>query len=406
MMQNNTELEKKLFEAARHFDIEAIEDLVIKQGVDINALRDSDDQTAFTIVVGSYYLEMDDKIDENNPPWDKDSYWEFVPESNVPFEDRDRYIIPILKRLIELGADIDAPHYTFDADAFRDTAFIIAIDRGDPYMIRFLLRNGADPNQDGCFPVDGIEPYTYAFWRTSDFQYPFYSTCWDEFKRGNDIEKLILEFGGQRFNEVYLKQYEERQYQPECNFEYKLTGHGIAHMSFEVNGKRFETRLGRDGRDIRSILYALYLISPCIKLNEDESEYVRPGCIHEDGWIVLYIGPESTDYTLSFQRTGERSEMLQIRVMENDKVLLLEECRFKFFLYDVVKSCDEMLKKHGLIGYSKTFCPRDGEFDINVFLTLKKCVMSVVGFTYDWDDDKRLCSTDYEKELAILAMVM
>jgi len=195
----------------------------------------------------------------------------------------------------------------------------------------------------------------------------------------------------------------EEQEQPVCDFGYQLTGMGRAYMSLQVNGKEFETRLGYGGQDIKDILYALYLVSPCKTLSEDACGFVRKGYRLEKGWVVLNIDPEGTDYTLSFQ---EEDKDLWIRVMEYDKVLLLEKCYLGKFVYCVVKACDEMLKKHGLIGFSKTFCSSDEEFDINVFLVLKEWVMRVIGYTCEKDEDKWLYFTDYEKELAILAMVM
>ena len=391
----------ELFEAAKNFDIQTIEHLVKDQGVDINAFNE-DGKTAFTIVVESYYNEISDGFDSKSPLWDDESEIHFLPETNIPFEDRSRNIIPLLRSLIDMGADIDAAKVI---ENIRTTAFIHAIDEGDIYLLRFLLRHGADPNQENYLPVDVNDPLTYALMRIEDYQSPLFCVYWDEFKRAKDMEKLYFDFGGKVYVEEYYKLPAEEQRQPECEFSYELPGGRWALMSIKINGKEFSTRLGRFGHDIRNILYALYLVSPCERLNEDgeRTNFIRGRYNLKDGWVILDIDPEGTDYTLSFT---EDDDSLQVRVMKYEEELFLEECSLGKFVYAVVKACDEMLKKQGLVGYSKTFCPERGEFDISTFLVLKEWVMCVRGYSCDWDSEKSIYITDYEKELAILSMVM
>ena len=273
-------------------------------------------------------------------------------------------------------------------------------------MFRFLLRNGADPNQEAFLPVKAVDPLTYVIDRIDFESSPVMCCSWDEFKRLKDMEKLFLEYGGKIYNEEYEKIPVEEREQPECEFEYEFQSGMWMHMSLQVNGKKFSSHIGTFGHDIKDILYALYVHAPCEKLNEDECGFIRRGYTHEDAWFVLHFYPEGpSEFSLSFDADPE-GKTLKIRIKIYDEVYLLEECSLGKFVYAVVEACDKMLKKHGLLGFSKSFCSSNDEFDINVFLVLKEWVMEVRGYSCKRDKNKRLYYSDYEKELAILAMPM
>lgn len=385
-----------IFSAARAFDIAAVEAMVAA-GADINAFG-PDGQTAFSAVLNQLY---------SHDEWDERDVGERT-ENHVPFEDREVDVVPMLKRMLKLGADINAAK---EVDGDSENALLHAIYTQDEYMLRFLLRNGADPNfryasnneQEAC------RPYIMDHIITEQSIFPLMSGKLRDRKRLSDIEKLLVEHGARYETEEYERKISAPEYKAELaqrgkldpEFHYTLTGAGNAECTVQVNGSRARFLPSYIGEGIEDVLQALYKIVLSEKYDENDNVAYWPA----DGCTVCF-DEEGRFTTLHLLDEGGE---LRVRVWYDDEdkagnYLIDERCSMGALTYQVVKAYDLMLKKHGLLGFSKDWmtllCP-----DLRIFILLKAYALRITDYTWHSVDNSGAFS-DYQDELAILGMMM
>jgi len=145
-------------------------------------------------------------------------------------------------------------------------------------------------------------------------------------------------------------------------FEYKLEGVGWADVKIIIN-------------DCECVFSPSYVTEPLGDLVEDLVTMIT-GFIPEDELmtnVTFHWDEEPTIVRWNFIRQG--SELFKIKVttyeddLPNGKVVLNELCNFNAFVSEVVRTLENLLSKHGIVGYKETWSGRD--FPISGYLKLK-----------------------------------
>jgi len=193
-----------------------------------------------------------------------------------------------------------------------------------------------------------------------------------------------------------------------CEFKYELSGAGWAHLYMRINESEFFIHVSYAADSIEDIMLALYCLIPCEKLGDED--YFLPKKVNKtlEGYEVFIDAEKGGEYYLYFNTSVREKDRLKVIVKsESGRIVINETCSLNDFTYAVVKACDEMLKAYGLLGYSRTYLDcTDCHFDAPVFLVLKAYCLHVEGYGCTSDEKGIFKKSDYEKELAILAMEM
>lgn len=143
-------------------------------------------------------------------------------------------------------------------------------------------------------------------------------------------------------------------------FQYKLNGTGWADVQLKIN-------------DCECVFSPSYVSEPLVDLVESLLEMI-PGFIPKDELktdVTFHWDEEPTIVRWNLIRQEGNFIKIKITTYDEDfwKVELNELCNFNAFVNEVVRNLEQILSKHGLVGYKETWSGRD--FPISGYLKLK-----------------------------------
>jgi hypothetical protein len=183
-------------------------------------------------------------------------------------------------------------------------------------------------------------------------------------------------------------------------FNYELSGIGWADVEIEINNQKNYSTPSYISEPLIDLINALISITP--------------GCIEEDelkNKVAFEWEEEPGGQTWDLERINTHELKVQITsysdIHDKDKSNIQTDietiCNLDEFIQVVVEASRNILKKHGFVGYRKTWCGHD--FPISGYLILKsytetKQKYSVTNKFYRGTYD--LVSSDLEVELKTL----
>lgn len=163
-------------------------------------------------------------------------------------------------------------------------------------------------------------------------------------------------------------------------FNYELSGIGWAEVEIEINNQKTYSSPSYINEPLIDLINGLISITPeCIEEDELKNEVTfawrgEPG---GDIWSLKRI----SNHELRIQITSYSD--LHDKDNSNIEIGIETTCDLDNFIKVVVEASGNLLKKHGFVGYRKTWCRQD--FPISGYLILKNYIVT----------KKKICSNKY-----------
>jgi len=147
-------------------------------------------------------------------------------------------------------------------------------------------------------------------------------------------------------------------------FSYELNGIGWAEVYFEINNKQYYFMPSYLTEALTDLIRAVEVLMPeCVEEDEVRSEstfrWNSEPC--ENVWLLTRISEETLNIQIKEYVDGVE--------VGNPQTLLNEKCSFDIFIGELVHSLDNILSKHGLVGYRRQWY--SGEFPLSGYIMLK-----------------------------------
>jgi len=186
-------------------------------------------------------------------------------------------------------------------------------------------------------------------------------------------------------------------------FSYKLSGIGWADVELDINNNTY-------------FFSPSYLTEALVDLVKSV-EVLMPECVDEDEDEVqssstFTWNTEPAEYVWLLTRKDNQTLRLNIRCYEDgvgvgpSELLLDGECKFDEFVQQLVLSLEDILLKHGFVGYKQQW--HSGEFPIGGYIMLKHYVthnQKINIQAHFADDPREYLQTILEEELKLIKEV-
>jgi hypothetical protein len=178
-------------------------------------------------------------------------------------------------------------------------------------------------------------------------------------------------------------------------FNYYLTGWGWANLDIEIDNHQFNYRdslvMGDSLGDLlKKILMVLdsEKICPIYTLFGEQEDTLH--------WVIDEEGT-SVEFDFQFNEARDKARLQIMQHYEEDECVFEGEIDVGEFLFEIVKSCDEIINTYGITGYfinSLSNC----EFPITYYLLLKN-YLQTGNLKYEASDEIFSCDIDEEIDL-------
>jgi len=193
-------------------------------------------------------------------------------------------------------------------------------------------------------------------------------------------------------------------------FNYYLVGSGWARLDIEINDLKFEywdsLSMGGSLYELLEGILAVLEVKWDFQI-ADLSDY------NDKNKLTWVIDEEDATIEFIFEVNKEREKALLkiIQHRKNDECVFEGEINFILFLYEIIKSCDTMLNKYGIIGYPANGL-NCGDFPLAYYLILKNYLSkekplsmeSITEIFGNNDKPDHLLKTNLDKELYLIKL--
>ncbi|UHA71924.1 hypothetical protein [Paenibacillus sp. 481] len=185
-------------------------------------------------------------------------------------------------------------------------------------------------------------------------------------------------------------------------FTYELSGIGWASGMLEINNQESYFNVSYLSEPIKDLLDGLLQLLPgCVPEDELQTEvtfewYSEPGGLK---WMLKCLGHEKLNISIvSYADMYCKSEA-------NKSVEIETECSLFDFINEVVLAFEQLIVKHGFVGYRSTWCR--GEFPLSSLLILKNYMNTRKPFPseIDYNDGIEVEKTSIKEEMKLLLQV-
>jgi hypothetical protein len=190
-------------------------------------------------------------------------------------------------------------------------------------------------------------------------------------------------------------------------FKYYLSGHGWALLDIEINGFSPEPHY-RDAYcgGLYELLKQIVEVLDLMPIEDNSGEDEINWQIDQEGTLVNF------DFTLNESKDKAVLRITQLFYGDVDSECVFNgEINFSEFVIEIIKSCDEILEKYGIIGFFAN-ATEYHDFPITHYLLLKNWLNEKIKVTTVYeilpcdkeDDDKEsdLYRTDINKEWEVI----